>query len=137
MEPIRVIAIGDIYGKPGRKFLRERLPSVVKKYHPHLIIANGENSAGGRGINSKTYKEIKEAGVHIITTGNHVFDDRGYTEVIDKPDVVVFPLVPVIPMTFSFFDGSPKNLEEISERAILVFSTGMNRAFSLNWGGGE
>jgi len=100
MEPIRVIAIGDIYGKPGRRFLRERLPAVVKKYHPHLIIANGENSAGGRGINSKTYKEIKEAGVHVITTGNHVFDDRGYTEVIDKLDVVV---------AYNFPEGTPGN----------------------------
>ncbi len=99
-EVIRILAIGDIYGKPGRNVYRERFPALKEKYHPHLIIVNGENSAGGRGINGKAYRAIKETGADVITTGNHIFDNKGFEEVIDNPDVIV---------AYNFPEESPGN----------------------------
>ncbi len=99
-EYIRILAIGDIYGKPGRNIYREKAPLLREKYRPHLTIVNGENSAGGRGINGKAYRAIKEAGADVITTGNHIFDNRGFEEVIDKPDVIV---------AYNFPEESPGN----------------------------
>ncbi len=115
-ESIRILAIGDVYGKPGRNTYREKALALKEKYHPHLIIVNGENSAGGRGINEKAYRAIKEAGADVITTGNHIFDNKGYEEVIDREDVIV---------AYNFPPESPGNRifsKEIMGRKVYVIT---------------
>lgn len=89
---LRTFLIGDIIGRYGRKFLKEILPFLKKKYSPGLIIANGENIAGGIGITRKTAEEVLNAGVHIITTGNHVWDKKEALELLKNENQIIRPM---------------------------------------------
>ncbi|MGE5343653.1 MAG: TIGR00282 family metallophosphoesterase [Candidatus Omnitrophota bacterium] len=85
----RLIFIGDISGRYGRRFLGKALPHIRLKFSPNLVIANGENSAGGLGITRKTAYEIFESGVDVITTGNHIWDKKEAIELLrDEPRVI-------------------------------------------------
>src|SRR5207247_8684125 len=77
---MRILFIGDIFGRPGRTIVKERLPDLVKKHAPDLIIANGENAAAGFGITPPLAEDLFETGMYVITTGNHVWDKR---EIVD------------------------------------------------------
>lgn len=77
---MRILFIGDIFGRPGRTIVRERLPELVRRYSPDLLIANGENSAAGFGITPPLAEELFDLGIDVITTGNHIWDKR---EIID------------------------------------------------------
>lgn len=72
----KVLFIGDIVGKPGRLAVRELLPGLVGRLSPDIVIANGENSAGGFGITPEIADELFSLHVDVITTGNHVWDKR-------------------------------------------------------------
>lgn len=81
--------LGDIVGKPGRKAVGEYLPGLIAEHQPDFIIANGENAAGGLGINRTTAAQIFEAGVDVITLGNHVWAQRGIEELLmDEPRLI-------------------------------------------------
>jgi metallophosphoesterase (TIGR00282 family) len=73
---ITVLFVGDVVGKIGRDALIGQLPALKSTYKPDLIIVNGENSANGKGITTRVVEEYLKAGVHCITSGNHVFDNR-------------------------------------------------------------
>lgn len=88
----RILFIGDISGRYGRRFLNKALPTIKIKYNPGLVIANGENSAGGLGITSKTAREIFEAGVDVITTGNHVWDKKEALELLKEDHHIIRPI---------------------------------------------
>ena len=75
---MRIIFIGDIFGRPGRTIVKEKLPALVKEHSIDLIIANGENAAAGFGITPQLAEELTR--YRLITTGNHVWDKR---EIID------------------------------------------------------
>ena len=83
---MRILFIGDIFGRPGRTILRQALPTLVATHQPDLIIANGENSAAGFGITPQLAEEIFDLGVHVITTGNHVWDKRELIEYLNSAD---------------------------------------------------
>lgn len=89
---VRIFFIGDIIGRYARKFLDEVLPHLKKKYIPDLVVANGENLAGGLGLTQKTVDEILHSGVHVITTGNHVWDKKEALELLEKEEFVIRPL---------------------------------------------
>ncbi len=77
MNPtIKIIFIGDIIGKPGRKAIRELLPMLCIEHKIECVIANAENSAGGFGMTIEVVDELFSYGVHIITSGNHVWDKK-------------------------------------------------------------
>ena len=88
---MKVIFIGDIVGKPGRRILSKVLPSLKERYQPALVIANGENAAGGAGLNFKTYQEIRKAGVDVVTGGNHSFDRKEVFEFIENEKALLRP----------------------------------------------
>jgi len=71
---VRVLFIGDIFGRPGRTIVKERLPELVRDHVIDLIVANGENAAAGFGITPPLAEELFEMGIDVITTGNHVWD---------------------------------------------------------------
>jgi hypothetical protein len=77
---VRILFIGDIFGKPGRTIVKDRLSSLVKEWKIDLVIANGENSAAGFGNTPPLAEELFELGIDVLTTGNHVWDKR---EIID------------------------------------------------------
>jgi len=88
---MNVLFIGDIVGSVGRAAVKKVLPALTSKYNPHIIIANGENAAAGRGITSQIVKELLDAGVHGITMGNHTWDNRDIFEWIDDQSRIVRP----------------------------------------------
>jgi 2',3'-cyclic-nucleotide 2'-phosphodiesterase len=88
---VRVLFIGDIVGHPGRVGLAAAMPELRQRHSPDLVIANGENSAGGLGITEKTANEMFEIGIDVITTGNHVYRHRAVYEFLDRSDRVVRP----------------------------------------------
>jgi 2',3'-cyclic-nucleotide 2'-phosphodiesterase len=77
---MRILFIGDIFGRPGRTIVKDRLPGIVRDHAIDLIIANGENAAAGFGITPALAEELFELNIDVITTGNHVWDKR---EIID------------------------------------------------------
>ena len=89
---VRIIFIGDVVGKPGRRILEKHLYQVKKKYKPVLVIANGENSAGGLGITEKTAKELFAAGIDVVTGGNHMWDKRESIGFLDNSREIVRPM---------------------------------------------
>lgn len=88
---MKVVFIGDIVGNVGRDTVKRLLPWIKDKYQPHIIIANGENAAGGRGINAAIARELFEWGVHGITMGNHTWDNREIFEFIDDEPRLIRP----------------------------------------------
>ena len=77
---MRILFIGDIFGRPGRTIVRDHLRELVAQHNIDLTVANGENAAGGFGITPQIAEELFDLGVEVITTGNHVWDKR---ELID------------------------------------------------------
>jgi metallophosphoesterase (TIGR00282 family) len=73
---LRILFVGDIFGRAGRVILRERLAALMRKHEVDLCIANGENAAGGFGLTPPIAEEFFDLGVDVITTGNHVWDKR-------------------------------------------------------------
>lgn len=88
---MNVLFIGDIVGNVGRTAVKKVLPALRTKYNPHIIIANGENAAAGRGITASIVKELMDAGVHGITLGNHTWDNKDVFEWIDDQPNVIRP----------------------------------------------
>src|SRR3954463_13432271 len=86
-----VLFIGDVVGSPGRAGLASTMPGIRERHSPDLVIANGENSAGGLGITEKTANEMFDIGVDVITTGNHVYRHRDAYGFLDRCDRVVRP----------------------------------------------
>lgn len=84
---MKVLFVGDVVGSIGRKMLIESLPALKAKYRPQLTIVNGENAAAGRGITEKIYKEFLQAGVDVITMGNHTWDNRDIFEFIGNEKI--------------------------------------------------
>lgn len=89
---MKLVFIGDVCYKPGRKFLQERLGNILKKYEAGFCVVNGENTAGGKGINGAVAKELFESGADIITTGNHVWAKKEVFFFIDSEKRVLRPL---------------------------------------------
>jgi 2',3'-cyclic-nucleotide 2'-phosphodiesterase len=81
---MKILFFGDIVGKIGRRAISEVLPEYRKKYSPDLVIANGENLAHGIGITERTVEEMFEAGIDILTSGNHIYKKKGYEEVFTQ-----------------------------------------------------
>ncbi len=89
---MRLVFIGDVCYKPGRKFLTERLKDILNKYEAGFCVVNGENAAGGKGINLAVAKEIFEAGADVITTGNHIWAKKEVFNFIESEKRVLRPL---------------------------------------------
>ena len=75
-DPVRVLAIGDIIGKPGRKAVQSLLPGLRLEYGLDLVVANAENAAGGKGLTPETAQELLQVGVDVLTSGNHIWAQK-------------------------------------------------------------
>ncbi len=78
--------MGDIFGRPGRTIVRQRMPELVKTRQIDLVIANGENAAAGFGITPSLAEEIMGLGIQVITTGNHIWDKREIVDYLNSAD---------------------------------------------------
>ena len=70
-----ILFLGDIIGRPGRKALKSFLPGILKKYSPDVVVANGENAAGGIGITEEVGRDLFDW-IHVLTSGNHIWDKK-------------------------------------------------------------
>ena len=88
---MRVLFIGDVVGQPGRRALNALLPGLRQEFLLDVVVANGENAAAGRGLTIKTAQEMFRAGVDIISSGNHIWDQREFVEELDSEKPIVRP----------------------------------------------
>ena len=84
--------VGDVIGRPGRRAVRALLPGLRQEYAIDLIIANGENAAGGIGITTETADELFESDVDVITSGNHIWAQREIIPTLDSSPAILRPL---------------------------------------------
>lgn len=89
---VKFLFIGDIVGGPGRKAVKKLVPGLRERHRLDVVIANGENAAGGNGITPNTAAEIFGAGVDVITSGDHVWDQREVWELMEGEPRFLRPL---------------------------------------------
>ena len=88
---MRILFIGDVVGKIGRRMIKNYLPGLKKEHNAHFTIVNGENAAHGKGITESTYKEILNGGADFITLGNHAFAKRDVYDLLNSGVKMVRP----------------------------------------------
>lgn len=121
---MQILFLGDIVGRAGRDAVAAHLPKLREKLTPDVIIANGENAAAGFGITQKIAREFFAMGIHCLTTGNHVWDQRELVGQIDQEPNLLRPL--------NYPDGTPGRgatiITTANGKKILVINT-MARLF--------
>ena len=88
---MNILFIGDIVGSAGREIVKEQLMQLKQHYDIDLVVANGENSAHGKGITRKIYHQLLDCGIDVITMGNHTFSKNDIYQFIDEADRMVRP----------------------------------------------
>lgn len=89
---MKVLFVGDVVGEPGRRAVRELLPGIVQREGIGFVVANGENSAGGNGITASTARDLFEAGVDVVTTGDHAWDQKETPALMASDPRILRPL---------------------------------------------
>lgn len=112
---MKILFIGDVVGRIGRRMLKEKIPYYAEKYAIDFIIANGENVTHGKGLIKSHYYELLEAGVDAITLGNHYCSKSEITRYIDQADRLVRPLNIIKP-----FPGEGSVVFELDKISIRV-----------------
>ena len=121
---MRILFLGDVVGRSGRDAVIAHLPALREQLDPDLTVVNGENAAGGFGITVKIAEEFFEAGVDVITLGNHSWDQKELVAAIDQQPRIVRPL--------NYPEGTPGRgfvlLQTRGQRKVLVMNV-MTRLF--------
>lgn len=89
---MKILAIGDIIGKPGRRAVKELLLDLCHEYGVNLVIGNGENAAGGIGLTPNTAQELFDSGIDVVTTGNHIWAHKEIIPYLDGSRAILRPL---------------------------------------------
>ena len=89
---MRILFVGDVVGRPGRDAVAALLPSLRDELGVDLAIVNGENAAGGAGLTAEIARELQASGADVVTSGNHVWDQRQFANEIESLDFVLRPL---------------------------------------------
>jgi 2',3'-cyclic-nucleotide 2'-phosphodiesterase len=113
---MRVLAIGDVIGKPGRDVLRAVLPEIVRERGVDVVVANAENSAGGLGTTPETAEDLFAVGCHVVTGGNHTWKHREYAGYLESHERALRPC--------NYPAGAPG-------RGVGVYATADGRAFAV------
>ena len=87
-----ILAVGDVIGKPGRQAVLQLLPGLRQQYNMDLVIANAENIAGGLGVTLVTARELLDAGVDVLTSGNHIWAQKEIIPYLDSEMPILRPL---------------------------------------------
>lgn len=122
-RPLDVLFIGDVVGSPGRERMAQVLQDMRRDGFPDLVVANGENAAGGFGLTEKCYDELLDMGASVITMGNHTWDKNEILGFIGMSDRLVRPL--------NYFEGTPGRgwtLVRVRDIQVAVLNV-MGRAF--------
>ena len=96
---MRILILGDVVGRPGRRAIRDLVPQLVRSEAIDLVIANAENAAGGMGVDIKSAEELFSGGVHVLTSGNHIWKKKEIYLYLEKHDRLLRPA--------NYPDGAP------------------------------
>jgi metallophosphoesterase (TIGR00282 family) len=88
---MKILFIGDIVGKPGRRAVRELLPGIVEERRIDFVIANCENAAAGFGVTAEIVEELYGAHIDVLTSGNHIWDKKEVMEFVDDYETLLRP----------------------------------------------
>ena len=88
---MKVMLVGDVCGRPGRAAFARYTGKIKQEKQVDIVIVNGENSAGGKGITRKSLDALRHAGADVVTSGNHVWDKRDVLEIIDQEPFLIRP----------------------------------------------
>lgn len=108
---MRIIMLGDIFGRVGRNMVTKYLPILKQKYQADVILANGENAAHGKGLTKRVYDELLFNGISLISMGNHTYSKSEIYDFIDEADRIVVPY------------NRPRMLPGVGSRVIQVNNT--------------
>jgi 2',3'-cyclic-nucleotide 2'-phosphodiesterase len=89
---VRILFVGDVVGRPGRDAVAVLLPTLRDELRVDLAIVNGENAAGGAGLTAEIARELQASGADVVTSGNHVWDQRQFANEIERLDFVLRPI---------------------------------------------
>lgn len=92
MALMKILFIGDIFGRPGRDALARYLPELRETHKPDFVIANGDNAAHGTGLIPSLVKELYELGIDLLTGGDHIWDQKEMIAHLDRSPFVLRPL---------------------------------------------
>jgi metallophosphoesterase (TIGR00282 family) len=90
--PVRILALGDIVGRPGRQVVHAKLPALVRERKVDLVIANGENIAGGSGITQNLFHKLRSYGIDVVTLGDHVFRKLDIVPTLQSSERIIRPV---------------------------------------------
>ncbi len=88
---IKILAIGDVVGGPGRQAVREIVPRLVRERGVDFVLANGENAAGGSGLTAPLFRDLLAAGVNAVTLGDHVYRRKEVIPLLQQEASLVRP----------------------------------------------
>lgn len=88
---MRVLFLGDIFGKPGRDCIKRELSNIIEEHSAEVVIANGENAAGGLGITPKISESLLNSGIDVLTTGNHIYKKKEIYEYLGSQPRLLKP----------------------------------------------
>src|SRR5215210_3787334 len=88
---LRILALGDIVGRPGRQVVHQKLPSLVRERKVDLAIANAENIAGGSGLPQNLFNKLRSYGVDVVTLGDHVYKKLDIVPSLQSSERIVRP----------------------------------------------
>jgi metallophosphoesterase (TIGR00282 family) len=96
---LRILVIGDVIGRPGRRAVRSLVPGLRGEFQPNYVIANAENAAGGKGLTPATADELTASGIDVLTSGNHIWAQKEIIPYLDDEMPILRPLnfSPVVP----------------------------------------
>lgn len=122
---MKILFIGDIVGRPGRQVLRRQLDRLVDHHRIDLVVANGENSAGGFGLTVDIARELFSLGIHVLTSGNHIWDKKEAFDLLEREPRVLRPAnyPPGLPGrgsgVFAVPDGTPVAVVNLEGRVFM------------------
>ena len=115
---MKILILGDVCGPAGIKIIKSKLKDVIKEKKNDFTIANGENAAdNGKGITKKNFKDLIDSGVNVITSGNHIWDQKEIVDIIDKEKKIIRPA--------NLLEGQPGNgfgIYKIKNKKIAVIN---------------
>jgi len=122
---MNILILGDVYGRPGRKILKDQLTHLIAEHQIDFTIVNGENASGGNGLSTKNARELLNLPINVITMGNHVWQQKELLETITDFPQIIRPLnypEPCPGKGYDFFTCELKN--EVTKKICVVNLSG-------------
>src|SRR6516162_499617 len=88
---LKILFIGDVVGSPGRRMVAQTLPRLIPRWQIGLVVCNAENAAGGSGLTVRCYEELADAGVDVLTMGDHVYRKDEIFKIFERTERAIRP----------------------------------------------